>query len=68
MLNINKDNLNIYINNQDNFIEDKLSVYLNKKRADKKVSKFTLKFKIIISFIIIIILQISTNLLINSTF
>ena len=68
MLNINKDNLNIYINNQDNFIEDKLSVYLNKKRAHKKVSKFTLKFKIIISFIIIIILQISTNLLINSTF
>jgi len=37
------------------FFPDELSTYLDEKRADKKVSKFTLKFKIIICFIIIIL-------------
>ena len=30
--------LDIYINNQDNIIEDELITYLEEKRADKKVS------------------------------
>jgi len=32
------DNLDIYINNQDNIIENELITYLEEKRADKKVS------------------------------
>jgi hypothetical protein len=32
------DDLDIYINNQDNIIEDELITYLEEKRADKKVS------------------------------
>jgi hypothetical protein len=31
------DNLDIYINNQDDIIEDELITYLSEKRADKKV-------------------------------
>jgi hypothetical protein len=34
---------NIYINNQADIIEDKLVTYLEEKKADKKVSEFTLK-------------------------
>jgi hypothetical protein len=37
------DDLDIYINNQADIIEDELVTYLEEKRADKKVSKFTLK-------------------------
>jgi len=32
------DNLDIYINNQDNIIENELITYLEEKRANKKVS------------------------------
>ena len=35
----NNDDLDIYINNKENKIEDKLYTYLNKIRVDKKVSK-----------------------------
>jgi hypothetical protein len=31
------DDLDIYINNQDDIIEDELITYLSEKRADKKV-------------------------------
>ena len=34
--------LNIYINNKENRIEDELYTYSNKTRADKKVSKILL--------------------------
>jgi hypothetical protein len=34
---VNKDKLNIYINNQEDIIEDKLIIYLKEKRTDKKV-------------------------------
>jgi len=36
--------LDIYINNQDDIIEDELITYLAEKRADKKVSQITLNF------------------------
>ena len=36
------DDLNIYINNKENRIKDELYTYLNKTRADKKVSKILL--------------------------
>jgi len=39
MQDIDKDNLDIYINNKENFLEDKLSIYLNKKQVNKKVYK-----------------------------
>jgi hypothetical protein len=45
MTDIDKEDLDIYINNQDDFIKDKFNTYLKEKRADKKVSQFTLKFK-----------------------
>jgi len=45
MTDIDDDNLDIYINNEDDFIEDELVTYLGGKRADKKVSQFTLNFK-----------------------
>jgi hypothetical protein len=45
MPDIDDDNLDIYINNEDDFIEDELVTYLGEKRADKKVSQFTLNFK-----------------------
>jgi hypothetical protein len=35
----NNDDLDIYINNKEDKIEDKLYTYLNKIRVDKKVSK-----------------------------
>jgi hypothetical protein len=38
----NNNNLDIYINNKENRIEDELYTYLNKTRADKKVSKILL--------------------------
>ena len=39
MQDINEDNLNIYINNKEDFLEDELSTYLNEKRVNKKVYK-----------------------------
>jgi hypothetical protein len=39
MQDINKDYLDIYINNKEDFLKDKLSIYLNKKQVDKKVYK-----------------------------
>jgi hypothetical protein len=36
------DDLDIYINNKENRIEDELYTYLNKIKADKKVSKILL--------------------------
>ena len=36
------DDLDIYINNQEDNIEDELYTYLNKTKADKKVSKILL--------------------------
>jgi hypothetical protein len=38
----NNNNLDIYINNKENRIEDELYTYLNEIRADKKVSKILL--------------------------
>jgi hypothetical protein len=37
-----KDKLDIYINNQEDIIEDKLITYLKGKKADKKVYKIYL--------------------------
>ena len=39
MQDIDEDDLDIYINNKEDFLEDKLSTYLNEKRVDKKVYK-----------------------------
>jgi len=39
MQDINEDNLNIYINNKEDFLEDELSIYLNEKQVNKKVYK-----------------------------
>ena len=36
----NQNNLNIYINNKEDFIKDKLISYLKEKRANKRVSKY----------------------------
>ena len=38
---LDEDELDIYINNQEDIIEDELITYLEEKRADKKVLKFT---------------------------
>ena len=38
MEDLDEDDLDIYINNQDNIIENELITYLEEKRADKKVS------------------------------
>jgi hypothetical protein len=38
----NNNDFDIYINNKENRIEDELYTYLNKTRADKKVSKILL--------------------------
>jgi hypothetical protein len=38
MTNAEDNDLNIYINNQDDIVEDELITYLSEKRADKKVS------------------------------
>jgi hypothetical protein len=41
-----EDELDIYINNQEDIIEDELITYLEEKRADKKVYKsYLLYFK-----------------------
>jgi len=42
MAEFNNDDLDIYINNKENRIEDELYTYLNKTKADKKVSKILL--------------------------
>jgi len=39
MKDLNKDDLDIYINNQDNIIDDELITYLKEKRVNKKVNK-----------------------------
>ena len=39
MQDIDKDDLDIYINNKEDFLEDKLSIYLNEKQVNKKVYK-----------------------------
>ena len=44
MEDINDDNLDIYINNQEDIIEDELIAYLEEKRADKKVRKSYLPY------------------------
>jgi hypothetical protein len=47
MKDLNKDDLDIYINNQDNIINDELITYLKEKRVNKKVSKtYLFYFKI----------------------
>jgi hypothetical protein len=62
MPDIDDDNLDIYINNEDDFIEDELVTYLGEKRANKKVSQFTLNFKNnYIYFFFIIFLYICAN-------
>ena len=38
----NNNDLNIYINNKENRIEDELYTYLNKTKVDKKVNKILL--------------------------
>jgi len=38
MADIDNDDLDIYINNDDDFVDDELTTYLDEKRADKKVS------------------------------
>jgi len=39
MQDIDEDNLDIYINNKEDFLEDELSIYLNEKQVNKKVYK-----------------------------
>ena len=39
MQDIDEDNLDIYINNKEDFLKNKLSIYLNKKQVNKKVYK-----------------------------
>jgi len=39
---IDEDDLDIYINNQEDKIEDELITYLEERRVNKKVSKFLL--------------------------
>jgi hypothetical protein len=47
MEDFDKDELDIYINNQEDIIEDELITYLAEKRADKKVYKiYLLYFKL----------------------
>jgi hypothetical protein len=47
MNDLDEDELNIYINNQEDKIEDELITYLEEKRVDKKVYKiYLLYFKI----------------------
>ena len=60
------DDLDIYINNKEDKIEDELYTYLNETRADKKVSK-NLLFNILrtTKAFLIIFIYISTNLSIN---
>jgi hypothetical protein len=45
-----EDNLDIYITNKEDFIEDELISYLEEKRADKKVSKYLNSFNLFIIF------------------
>ena len=46
MEDFDEDELDIYINNQEDIIEDELITYLEEKRADKKVCKiYLLHFK-----------------------
>jgi hypothetical protein len=56
------DDLNIYINNKENRIEDELYTYLNKTRADKKVNKILLFNILTTKAFLIIFLYINTNL------
>ena len=39
MEDLDEDDLDIYINNQDNIIDDELITYLEEKRVNKKVNK-----------------------------
>ena len=59
-------NLNIYINNQEDNIEDELYTYLYEIRVDKKVS-ITLLFNILrtTKAFLIIFLYLNTNLFID---
>ena len=71
MEDFDKDELDIYINNQEDIIEDELITYLEEKRADKKVRKIHLLTSLQIFLgttnpFIIIYLYISTNLAIDS--
>ena len=62
-----KDNdLNIYINNQEDNIEDELYTYLHKIKADKKVSiSFLLNILKTTKDFLIIFLYLDTNLYID---
>ena len=44
MEDFDKDELGIYINNQEDIIEDELITYLEEKRVDKKVYKIHLLY------------------------
>jgi hypothetical protein len=44
MEDFDEDELDIYINNQEDIIEDELITYLEEKRADKKVCKIHLLY------------------------
>jgi SMC interacting uncharacterized protein involved in chromosome segregation len=60
------DDLNIYINNQEDNIEDELYTYLYKIRADKKVSiSFLLNILKTTKDFLIIFLYLDTNLYID---
>jgi hypothetical protein len=48
MADSDKNNNDIYITNKSSNIKDELVTYLEKKREDRKVSKFDLNFIIII--------------------
>ena len=70
MEDFDEDELDIYINNQEDIIEDELITYLEEKRADKKVRKIHLLTSLQIflgttNSFIIIYLYISTNLAID---
>jgi SMC interacting uncharacterized protein involved in chromosome segregation len=60
------DDLNIYINNQEDNIEDELYTYLHKIRANKKVSiSFLLNILKTTKDFLIIFLYLDTNLYID---
>jgi hypothetical protein len=65
MEDIDKDDLDIYINNQDNIIEDKLITYLAENKADRKVSNLLKHYLRTNNPFFTINIYINTNLLLD---
>ena len=65
MKDINKDDLDIYINNQEDIIKDELITYLAENRADRKVSNLLKHYLRTNNPFFIINIYIYTNLLLD---